>query len=72
MNRENLDEEHEVVAQEEDLVEEEQITSSPNPEGYSESINNLSKYNFLFYFIYKYKYENRGTAEEEVSEISID
>ncbi len=45
--------------------EEIQPTESTEPQKESEStINNISKYNFIFYFIYKYKYENRTDLEE--------
>ena len=35
------------------------------------SINSISRYNFIFYFIYKYKYENR-TGVDEIKALTID
>ena len=41
-----------------------EIIEEPVEEIYDEpAMNGLSKYNFIFYFIYKYKYENRMTME---------
>ena len=65
---ESISEDRSISEQSENLV----VEEIPRQETTEEkSMTNLSKYNYLFYFIYKYKYENR-TEAGEISEISLD
>ena len=60
---------------------EEQVSVEPIKDEFTEamessipsdsSINSISRYNFIFYFIYKYKYENR-TGVDEIKALSLD
>jgi hypothetical protein len=48
----------------EDFYTETDELSSPERSEEDTTLNTVSKYNYLFYFIYKYKYEQRGTHED--------